>query len=1366
MNSQGPRWRKLRLGWITFSAQAILLSVIALGGLVSPRKAEAVIHYTMCSVSSFGSTDRYICDVSWWDGGDSGSSGGSGGDSGNVGPGGGGSPHTSSSTQSTANQNNSKIPKSPCDKEKTTANAATVADPIDTSTGSKIEKITDFATPGEMGLTFKRYYNSRFSCASTNSPCSASVGAWTTNLDYKLDVICYYESTGGNPDRPIRCGPVTYTRPDGSSLNFVSTTAFFGTIDGAPNPGPFSAAGTATLTNNGNDTYTVNDEDAHALTFDSQGNLLSIKDTSGIGWALTHPDGNTTIVTHTNGTSFKVAVVAGAGGTYGSAKQINVTDPAGGVYVFQSTVGVWDGFTNPVSHIGVVSSETLPGSPGTTISYKYLPDNTTTGVVAQMTEVDYNGVAHDVTGYDGAGRANAYNMADGTQKTTIVYGANSTGPTATVTNPLGHVTVYQYNASQLLVSVSGSGNASIYCTASFAQNTYDANGNLLTSTDNNGNTTQYTYAATGLLQQKIEAAGTPVQRTTDFTWDTTAGMDRPLSIKVEGLSEADFIYDSNNRLASQTLKNLTTVGTQSALTTTYTYTYYANGLLHSRSVIHPSPSGGDTDIYTYDTVGNLATFANGLGQTTTYSNYNGLGEVGHVVGPNGDVIDYVYDARGRVQTKSTYPNGAAATWTYGYDSFGLLASELTPAGETTNWNRDAEMRITSIVRNDKDGASTEAFGYDANGDLTSHTVSRNGTTSLSETISYDGLGRVHQRLGMHGQELTYGYDGNGNVISITDAVGHAVSNQYDALNRLTSSTSSGGASPPMPSVAPALSAPANSSNGTYSVSWTTVSGATSYTLQEQLNGGGWNTVQVSGSSSFALSSQGSGTYGYRVQACNVTGCSPWSGTATVYVTQIIGNIDGVPIDGSGNASIGGWACSTGLAQSISADLYLGGPYGTGTFVGRYAANQSSEPAVASACNVSGGSYRFNIPLTSTLRSQYAGQTIYIHGISPVGAANLLINNSGNFTVPVNEPSGAPTLSVPSANGTGSYTVSWSAVTGATSYNLQEQVNGGAWTTVQGNAATSWAATGKSNGSYGYHVQACNSSGCSAWSMTANVTVLLPPSAPASISVPATSSGIFTVTWSASSTAASYTLQQSANGGGWTTVYSSAANGTTLNEAASGSYTLRVQACNSGGCSAYTTSSPVAVTIPPASAPTLSVPASSNNGSYTVSWTGVSGATSYALREQVNGGGWTTVQNSGATNWGVGGKGNGTYGYQVQACNAGGCGPWSGVGSVSVVLIPATPTGLSATLYATYYSDTRPPKTVYTLTASWSGMANASNYNFQHCQQNGYCYTANTTATYIPEFTVQGATTSVAVQACNASGCSAWSASVAPTVVNQ
>lgn len=1198
-----------------------------------------------------------------------------------------------------------------------------------------------------MGLSFTLYYNTALKI-----PQALSNAYWSTNLQYTLnEAHCFISKQTGEPI----CSALIYLRPDGSEITF----------SGAPQSGPYTESGGGGLATLGysdaSATYTLHDEDGTTKVFDANGYIKSITDPSGISWTITtsgSSNGTTYTVTHSSGKSYSITY----GVTANNVTPVTVTDPAGNVYTLQMT-------GDTLNFLSV----TYPGTPATTVAFKYsLP-----ALPNLLTEVDYNGVPYDYTSYDTTstdpyyGWATGNYFADNSESVAISYSQDAAGNLqATLTNALGHHYVQTYDGTDGAGGVYNgqlskiSDDAVATCGSTVQNRAYDVNGNLAQTVDNSGNVHTYTYAVTGQLQSETEASGTSLARTTDYVWDPNLQLNRLMSVTVEGWSKTAYTYNAQNRLASVQVTDLSR-GANQTLITTYGYTLYPNGMVHAITITHPSP--GNIDTYTYDALGNLASVANGLGQTTAYSNYNGLGEVGHVVGPNGDVTDYAYDARGRVQTKTTYPNGTAATWTYGYDGFGLLASELTPAGETTHWNRDAEMRVTSIVRNDKDGASTEAFGYDADGDVTSHTVSRNGTTSVSETLSYDALGRLYQRLGMHNQKLIYAYDGNGNTISVTDAVGHTVSNQYDALNRLTRQTSSGGASPLMPSAAPTLSAPANSSTGSYSVSWSAVSAATSYILQKQLNGGAWSTVQASASTSFALSGQGGGTYGYRVQACNVTGCGPWSSTATVVVTHIIGNIDGISIDGSGNATVSGWACSTGLNQSIGVEVFVGGASGAGgTRVATATANLASEPAVATACQASGATYRFAVPLSTTVRQQYPGQPIYMYGDSPVGNGNLVLTNSGSFMVPVNEPAGAPTLSVPGTNGTGSYTVSWSAVTGATSYNLQEQVNGGAWTTVQGSAATSWATSGKSNGSYGYHVQACNSSGCSAWSVTASVTVLLPPPAPASLAVPATSSGSVAVSWPASSTATSYTLQHRLGSGGWSTAYSGSGTSTTVAEGTTGSYTYQVQACNGGGCSSWRVSGAVTVTIPPASAPTLSAPANSSTGSYTVSWTGVSGATSYTLQEQVNGGGWSTIQTSSATSRAISGKGNGTYGYHVQACNAGGCGPWSGTSSVSVLLIPATPTGLSATLYATFYSDTRPPRTIYTLTGSWSAMAGASNYNFHYCQQSGSCYTTNTTATSVPEFQVQGATASVTVQACNANGCSAWSASVTPATVNQ
>jgi len=71
------------------------------------------------------------------------------------------------------------------------------------------------------------------------------------------------------------------------------------------------------------------------------------------------------------------------------------------------------------------------------------------------------------------------------------------------------------------------------------------------------------------------------------------------------------------------------------------------------------------------------------------------------------------------------------------------------------------------------------------------------------------------------------------------------------------------------------------------------------------------------------------------------------------------------------------------------------------------------------------------------------------------------------------------------------------------------------------------------------------------------------------------------------------------------------------------------------------------------APGIAGGGTSTSGAYTISWTGVAGATGYNLGVSVNGGGLQGAQYNGATSWSTSGMGNASYAYQEQACNAGG-----------------------------------------------------------------------------------------------------------------
>lgn len=760
-------------------------------------------------------------------------------------------------------------------------------EPVQLSSGTKIITETDFALPGEMGLAYVRYYNS-----TAGYPFGRQ---WTDNLDYLLDDTCRgATSNSGQSD----CRQVTIYHPDGSTLIFsgvpASTTAQYVEQGG----------GIATLAYNANGTYTLHDEDTTVQVYTGgiYGQIQSIKDLSGVGWTFSYSAPPATMPT--SGTITYTSIVTVTHSNSQVMTRIGTESyTVGGVsgHSFSGTTRVTDPDNHNYTYFGVsgggIDSVTFPGS--TVIHYTYLPG---TGL---LTEVDYNGVPHDYTTYDtskslynATGPVSSTYLADGSQLTTMSYvlASNGAGPvSATVTNALGHTTVNTYGAGATingginqLLSVSDTATSDGPATSH--TRAYDSNGHLTQTVDNNGNVHTYNFATNGQLQTETEAYGTAVARTTNYTWDPNASLNRLTSKTIVGWSTTTYTYNANNRLASVSTTNLTGTGTANqTLTTHYTYSLYHSGLVQMKKVTHPSPNNSNTDTYTYDTRGNLTSVANGLGQTTTYNNYTLLGEPGAVIGPNGDETDFTYDARGRIVTKTTHPYGIAGTWYYGYDGFGLPNSVTTPDNEVATTTRNAEGQVTSIVRNDKDGESTENFARDADGDITSHTISRGGTLYQAESASYDATGRTYETLGMNGQVQAHTYDSNGNLLSTTDALGNEIANQYDALDRVTQRTRTVGAvpvvvPPPPPEAGiPELTLQAISNTGAYTVSWTAVNTATTYTLQEQQNGGPWNTIQATAATAFAASGKPNGSYGYRVQACTTGGCSPWSSVSTIIV---------------------------------------------------------------------------------------------------------------------------------------------------------------------------------------------------------------------------------------------------------------------------------------------------------------------------------------------------------------------------------------------------------------------------------------------------------------------------------------------------
>ncbi|KRE87481.1 hypothetical protein ASG75_04980 [Rhodanobacter sp. Soil772] len=835
----------------------------------------------------------------------------------------------------------------------------------------------------------------------------------------------------------------------------------------------------------------------------------------------------------------------------------------------------------------------------------------------------------------------------------------------------------------------------------------------------NGQIAQFAYAngtsyvaeqnARQLLRNFSYGVSSTMQLSEDLSYDANGNITAVADL-TGGPRNKSFGYDALNRLASANAAGLW--GTQA-------YTYDALNNLRTLQ------TGSQVSTYHYDTTNKLTSISSGATTLTSYL----YDTRGNVTGKNATTLvfdqknqltriagggTYAYDASGRRVSKTV---GGATTY-YFYNQAGQLMYQWAPGSALST----SFVYLGSKLIGDNETiilSASASVGFDANPNNGSYTVSWGavpGATSYLLQESANGGGWTTAYNGAATSAVLSGRAGGSYVYRVEGCIGATCGGWT------TSATL--GVRPALPTV----TVPTGTINGTYTVSWTTPASATGYDVQERVNGGGWTTI-ASNTAATAISRPGtsSGSYTYQVSANNAYGSRGWAASGAVTVDTTYGVVPTAPASLSVPASSStGSATLSWSASSLTTSYTLQQSSNGGT---SWSAAYTGSAPSAALTGLADGSYVYRVQACNT------------YGCSAwtAGSATLVVTHP---------PATAPGLSVPASSASGSYTVSWGGVSGATSYTLQEQVNGGAWTTVQANSLTSWSTSGHGNGTYGYRVQACNVGGCGPWSTTGSTTVLLPPAAPASISVPATSSGSIAVSWVASATATSYTLQQRLGTGSWGTVYTGAATNSTRTVTTSGSYTYQVQACNAGGCSAYKASSTVAVTIPPASAPSLSVPSSSSNGSYTVSWGAVTAATSYTLQEQVNGGAWATVQANGNTSWSISGKSNGTYGYHAQACNAGGCGPWSGVGSVSVALVPAPPANPTVT-------DTVAGK-IETYGGSWSAVSNATRYEVLRVQTSSTIYSGTGLSTPLESGSVGFEPQySYNLRACNDAGCSAW-----------
>jgi RHS repeat-associated protein len=669
--------------------------------------------------------------------------------------------------------------KDPCDKSQA---STTQANPIDVSTGQKVESDLDFQTEGVLPLTLDRQYRSY------NTRDGLFGRYWESNFDFSL------ETSGSDLVVRIPGRGIFRFVPDATANTWKATAN--------------SLFATAVRLANG--TYSVTLKGDSVQSYDAAGKVTAVKNPRGIGYDFTYDaTGKLSRVTATGGRFIQFA--------WTGTQLTSVTDPTGKVHTytyFADRFGAGKNLLQKVDYAGLGRS-----------SVEYLYEDTR--FPGALTGKKF-GMRFSWFTYDDQGRAisSAHSRplaADQIERYTFAYSEANGVLTVLETNPLGKQASFRF-VNGTLESVTGLPGST--CPASLYTQTLDSQGFTDVITDFNDNRIDYDYDANGRVTRTTRGAGTPSAQVETNTFDAVFPI-RIATNTIVGDHASTYTYDAYGRVLKVVLKNLSAVGVPNQTrTTTYAYTDYPNGMPATVTVDGPLPGTGDAVTRNYSSTGDLLTESDALGVRETYTGYNGFGEPGRVVQRFGVTYDFTYDDYGRRLTTKRTVGAVSSTKKVDYDPQGRVDRITYPDGRVESMNYDAANRLMSLTRRetvtDYQPAANETvsqdsifnYGYDPNSDRISESAVRRRTVNtigldargrpvvvssvvtntgaMKTTWSYDELGRLKARVGDYGQNFRLGYDETIYLTSRTDSLGRTSTYTYDPLNRLKSFTDAKG----------------------------------------------------------------------------------------------------------------------------------------------------------------------------------------------------------------------------------------------------------------------------------------------------------------------------------------------------------------------------------------------------------------------------------------------------------------------------------------------------------------------------------------------------------------------------------------------
>lgn len=429
--------------------------------------------------------------------------------------------------------------------------------------------------------------------------------------------------------------------------------------------------------------------------------------------------------------------------------------------------------------------------------------------------------------------------------------------------------------------------------------TYDAEGDVASTTDALGNKTLYGYnTGTGWRTTMVSpvgvAAGTTASCTPPAAGCTTYGHDaygdltsttNPLGHATEASYDADGNETSTTDASNNTITTSYNAADQAVQVTQADGTTQTTDYNPDGTVADTVDGLGDKTSYGYDGQGRQDSRTDPDGRTTS-SALDPAGLVTSTTDPSGRTTSMTYDAAGQL-TGVSYSGGSTPSVSYGYDQDGNKVS-MTDGTGTTSWTYDVFDDITSKTT----GAGvTVSYGYDSAGNQTSITYPGQ-VTPVTQAFNADN--KVKSVTDWNSSKTTFGYTPDGALSTISYPHGDTITDGYDATDALTSTTVVGPAG--------TIATLGDGRNPAELVSAKTDASGTQtygYTAREQLasdtSGGSVNSFgddaannpTTVGTATQTFDAAGelkaSGTTGYSFDAEGErTAATPASGTATAY----------------------------------------------------------------------------------------------------------------------------------------------------------------------------------------------------------------------------------------------------------------------------------------------------------------------------------------------------------------------------------------------------------------------------------------------------------------------------------------------------